>query len=47
MAGEGEILLTIFFKHDQGKNLDEINAHLDETGFWSFHRRASRSSAGT
>ncbi len=34
MASEGEILLTIFLKHDQGKNLGEINARLDETGFW-------------
>ena len=28
------ILLTIFLKHDQTKTLDEITAHLDETGFW-------------
>lgn len=47
MAGEREILLAIFLKHDQGKNLGKINAHLDETGFWSFHRRASRSFRGT
>jgi len=32
MAGKGEILLTIFLKHDQSKNLGEINARLDETG---------------
>jgi hypothetical protein len=31
---EGEILLTIFLKHHQTKNLSEINAGLDETGFW-------------
>ncbi len=31
---EGEILLTIFLKHDQTKNLSEINARLDEAGFW-------------
>lgn len=31
---EGEILPTIFLKHDQSKNLAEINARLDETGFW-------------
>ncbi|MCP3102940.1 hypothetical protein LZ198_29085 [Myxococcus sp. K15C18031901] len=30
---EGTLLLTIFMKHDQGKTLDEINAHLDRTGF--------------
>ena len=31
---EGEILLTIFLKHDQSKNLTELNARLDESGFW-------------
>jgi hypothetical protein len=30
----GSILLTIFLKHDQSKTLDEINKHLDSTGFW-------------
>jgi hypothetical protein len=34
MANEGEILLTIFLKHDQSKNLAEINARLERTGFW-------------
>ena len=29
-----DILLTIFLKHDQTKNLGEINAKLDEAGFW-------------
>jgi hypothetical protein len=33
-ANEGEILLTIFLKHDQTKNLGEINAKLDEAEFW-------------
>lgn len=28
------ILLTIFLKHDQSKTLNEINQHLEETGFW-------------
>lgn len=28
------MLLTILLKHDQSKTLDEINAHLDRTGFW-------------
>ena len=28
------ILLTIFLKHDQSKTLQEINSHLDRTGFW-------------
>ncbi|MDC0715216.1 hypothetical protein POL68_42600 [Stigmatella sp. ncwal1] len=27
------LLLTIFLRHDQGKTVDEINAHLDRTGF--------------
>lgn len=31
---DGEILLTIFLEHQQDKNLGEINARLDETGFW-------------
>lgn len=30
----GKMLLTIFLKHDQSKTLDEINAHLERTGFW-------------
>ncbi len=34
MANEGEILLTVFLKHQQDKNLGEINAKLDATGFW-------------
>ena len=28
------ILLTIFLKHQQNMNLGEINAKLDDTGFW-------------
>ena len=31
---KGSILLTIFLKHDQSKTLEEINGHLDKTGFW-------------
>ncbi len=31
---EGEMLLTIFLTHDQTKSLSEINAGLDERGFW-------------
>lgn len=27
------ILLTIFLRHDQSKTLDQINAHLDSTGY--------------
>ncbi|MEM8884356.1 MAG: hypothetical protein AAGD14_09820 [Planctomycetota bacterium] len=32
---EGAFLLTVFLKHDQAKTLDEIKAHLAETGFWA------------
>src|SRR6266849_338924 len=27
------VMLTIFLRHDQAKTLEEINAHLDRTGF--------------
>jgi hypothetical protein len=30
---DGQMLLTIFLRHDQSKTLDEIRAHLDKTGF--------------
>ena len=33
-AGEGEMLLTVFLKHQQDKNLAAINAKLDDAGFW-------------
>jgi hypothetical protein len=33
-AGEGEILLTVFLKHQKDKNLGEINAKLEATEFW-------------
>lgn len=29
----GTMMLTIFFRHDETKTLDEINAHLKQTGF--------------
>ena len=29
----GMMMLTIFLRHDQAKTLDEINAHLKQTGF--------------
>jgi hypothetical protein len=33
-AGGGDrMLLTIFLRHDESKTLDELNAHLDKTGF--------------
>ena len=28
------ILLTIFLRHDQSKNLESIQAHLSATGWW-------------
>ena len=31
---EGEMMLTVFLKHDQSKTLGEINKELDATGFW-------------
>jgi len=31
--GDAAFLLTIFLRHDQTKTLDEINQHLDKTGF--------------
>ena len=27
-------MITIFFRHNQSKNLDEIQAHLKDSGFW-------------
>ena len=33
---KNSILLTIFLKHDQSKTLEEINKHLDQTGFWKW-----------
>jgi len=32
-APAGTMLLTIFLRHDESKTLDEINAHLKQTGF--------------
>ena len=29
------VLITVFLRHDQGKNLDEINKIQDEQGFWA------------
>ncbi len=34
-APADSILLTIFLKHDQSKTLEEINAQLDQSGFWA------------
>ena len=32
-AQQPSILMTIVLRHDQTKTVDEINAHLDKTGF--------------
>lgn len=29
-----KMLLTIFFRHDQSKNLDQIQAYLRDSKFW-------------
>lgn len=34
-ATKDQILLTIFLKHDQSRNLEEINEKLGKTGFWA------------
>jgi len=31
---QGQIMLTIFLRHNEEKTLDEINAHLKETGWF-------------
>ncbi|MEA2840827.1 MAG: hypothetical protein QOF41_2157 [Methylobacteriaceae bacterium] len=33
-ADKGQLLLTIFFKHDQSKNLDDINEQLKRQKFY-------------
>jgi len=32
-SAPGTMMLTIFLRHDESKTLDEINAHLKQTGF--------------
>jgi hypothetical protein len=34
MADEEKILLTIFLKHDQTKNLEQLQGHLGKTEWW-------------
>ena len=47
-ASTDTMLLTIFLPHDESKTLDEINAHLKQTGFdKNFPRRGWRWSLGT
>lgn len=35
MTETDTMLLTVFLKHDQSKNLGEIGAALEATGFWA------------
>jgi hypothetical protein len=32
-GADGKIMLTVFLRHDQSMTVDEINDHLDKTGF--------------
>lgn len=32
-GSDGKIMLTVFLRYDQSKTLDEIDAHLEKTGF--------------
>jgi hypothetical protein len=32
-GSDGKIMLTVFLRHDQSKTLDEIDDHLNKTGF--------------
>ena len=34
MAGDNRVMLTVLLHHDQSKTLDEIMAHLRESGFY-------------
>lgn len=43
-TADNAVLLTVFFKHDQSRPLNELNAQLEKQGFYkAFPRRASRS----
>jgi len=45
---DGKILLTVFLKHDQAMNLNEINEKLAKQGYYEkFPPPASKSTAGT
>ena len=35
MSAEGKVRVTIFLRHDQSKNLDQIDDILYDQGFWS------------
>lgn len=30
----GKLMITLILRHDQSKTVDEIKAHLEQTGFW-------------
>jgi hypothetical protein len=32
-GSDGKIMLTVILRHDQSQTVDEINAHLEKTGF--------------
>ena len=34
MADPATLLLTIFLRHDQSQNLEELQGRLDATGYW-------------
>lgn len=47
-APQGQMLLTVFLRHDQSKPLGEIRAELEKNGFFrSSPRPAPRWSPGT
>jgi len=40
-AAQQTMLITVVLRHDQTKTVDEINAHLDKTGFRKIAREAN------
>ena len=47
-VSKGSFLLTIFLRHDQSKTLEQINQHLQASGYFkSSHRKESKWSPGT
>ena len=35
MSAEGKVRITVFLRHDQSKNLDQIDNILFDQGFWT------------
>ncbi len=35
MAAEEKMLLTVLLKHDQSKNLEDIQSHMKQVGWWN------------